>query len=185
MAITALVLSALYGTVTRAAGARERATRGAERMAAARGLLLRVAEELDGALAAREPGSPDRFVVTAPPDGGVPWSSLRLAAMTGDEARVVSYRVEPARTGPAGVPSGVLVRRAASRFAPPEMREPPGVAALTGVKLFRVRCFDGTAWTSAWTVPGLPRAVEVAVGVDDGAGGTEELATTVTLPLGS
>ena len=181
LAITALVLSALYGTVTRAAGARERATRGAERMAAARGLLLRVAEELDGAVTAREPGSADRFVVTAPPDGGAAWSSLRLAAVTGDETRVVSYRVEPAKTGPAGV----LVRRAASRFAPPDTREPPGVAALTGVKLFRVRCFDGTAWTSAWTVPGLPRAVEVAVGVDDGAGGTEELATTVTLPLGS
>ena len=181
LAISALVLSALYGAMTRAAAARDRATRGAERMAAARALLVRIAEELEGALGSEEPGTPDRFVVAPPPDPGAPWSSLRMASLTGDETRVLSYRVEPATAGR----GAVLIRRAASRFAPPDAPEPSGVAAVADVKLFRVRCFDGTAWTSVWTAPGLPRAVEVALGIDDGAGGTEELATTVTLPRGS
>jgi hypothetical protein len=180
LAITALVLSALSAAMSRAAAARERATRAASRTAAARALLLRIGAELDGALDAREPGGADRFVVAAPTDPGPPWSTLRVASMVGDEARILSYRVEPENAG-----RGVLVRRTASRFAPPDTREPAGVAALAGVKLFRVRCFDGTAWRPSWTAPGLPRAVEVTLGVDDGANGTEELATTVTLPLGS
>ncbi len=175
-----LVLSALYGTVARAAAARARATRAAERTAALRGLLLRIADELDGAVAGTLPGAPDRFVVAAPPDPGSPWSALRLASVAGDETRILSYRVEPAAAG-----RGILVRRAASRFAAPDTHEPAGVAALADVKVFRVRCFDGTAWKAAWTTPGLPRAVEVTLGVDDGAGGTEELATTVMLPMGS
>jgi hypothetical protein len=175
-----LVLSALYGTVARAAAARARATRAAERTAALRGLLLRIADELDGAVAGTLPGAPDRFVVAAPPDAGPPWSALRLASVAGDETRILSYRVEPGAAG-----RGLLVRRAASRFAAPDTHEPAGVAALADVKVFRVRCFDGTSWKVTWTTPGLPRAVEVTLGVDDGAGGTEELATMVTLPMGS
>ncbi|HYR97322.1 MAG TPA: prepilin-type N-terminal cleavage/methylation domain-containing protein, partial [Candidatus Binatus sp.] len=134
LAISALVLSALYGAMTRAAAARDRATRGAERMAAARALLVRIAEELEGALGAEQPGTPDRFVVAPPPDPGAPWSSLRMASLTGDETRILSYRVEPATPGR----GAVLVRRAASRFAPPDAPEPFGVAAVAHVKLFRV-----------------------------------------------
>ena len=47
-----------------------------------------------------------------------------------------------------------------------------------------MRCFDGGEWKAAWTAPALPHAVELAVGVDDGAGGALELTTAVTLPLG-
>jgi len=51
------------------------------------------------------------------------------------------------------------------------------------VRTFRVRCFDGSEWKAAWTLPALPRVVELAVGVDDGAGGALELTTAVALPL--
>ena len=114
-----------------------------------------------------------------PADGAPPWSELRLATAAGDDVWLVAYRVEVAASGP-----GVLVRREGGRFAPPDAPEPAGAAALAGVRTFRVRCFDGGEWKAAWTAPALPRAVELALGVDDGAGGALELTTAVTLPLG-
>jgi type II secretion system protein J len=177
LAIAAVVLSALYGAVARASVARERATRSAERVSTARTLLLRLASELEAATTLAEPGSEERFVVaTAPPDA-LPWSTLRFATRDGrrtaaDEVRLVAYRVAP---------SGALERREALRFPPPDAREPDGLTVLEGIRLFRVRCFDGSAWRDQWTVPLLPRAVEIAIGVDDGAGGTDELVTRVAL----
>ena len=179
LAISALVLVALYGAVVRAAVARERTARTAERITKARMLLLRIAGEVEGAVVPGAPGAPERFIVVAPADGAPPWWELRLASAAGDDVRLVGYRVEAAASGP-----GVLVRREGGRFAPPDAREPAGAAALAGVRTFRVRCFDGGEWKPAWTAPALPRAVELAVGVDDGAGGVEELTTAVTLPLG-
>jgi len=178
LAIAALVLTAVYGAVTRAAEARERGTRRAERLATSRTLLLRIAGEIEGALAA-----PERFVVAPPPDEGPPWSALRFATFAGGprtpgDVSLVAYRVEPTGT------TAALVRRSATRFAPADAPEPPGLAVLEGVTAFRVRCFDGDAWTPAWRAPGLPRAVEVVIDIDDGTGGVEELATTVTLPGG-
>ena len=176
LAISGLILVALYGVVVRAAAARERATRTAARISGARTLLLRIAGEVEGALA---PGAPERFIVVAPDEGKPPWSELRLATAAGDDVRLVAYRVEAAASGP-----GVLVRREGGRFAPADAPEPKGAAALAGVRTFRVRCFDGGEWKAAWTAPALPRAVELALGVDDGAGGALELTTAVTLPLG-
>jgi len=178
LAIAGLVLVALYGAVVRAGVARERTARSAERIARARSLLLRMASEVEGALAPDGPGAPERFVVVAPLEGRPPWWELRLATARGDDLQLVGYRVEAGGPGP-----GVLERRAGARFAPPDSREPAGVAALAGVRTFRVRCFDGSAWRSAWTAPALPRAVELALGVDDGAGGVEELTTAVTPAL--
>jgi prepilin-type N-terminal cleavage/methylation domain-containing protein len=189
LAIGALILAALHGAIMGAAAARERTAERAERTAAGRTVLLGIARELEAASPARawtvpgseEPAMPallplDRFVAVSAPHGGPPWSELRFATVAGGDLRLVAYRIEPA---------GRLVRRAVSRFAAPDAAEPPGVPALGGVRLFRVRCFDGRAWRSAWTAPGLPRAVELALGIDDGAGGVVELATTVALPLGA
>ena len=179
LAISALVLVALYGGVVRAAAVRERATRTADRITKARTLLLRIAGEVEGALAPGAPGAPERFIVVAPDEGKPPWSELRLATAAGDDVRLVAYRVEAAASG-----AGVLVRREGGRFAPADAPEPKGAAALAGLRTFRVRCFDGGEWKAAWTAPALPHAVELAVGVDDGAGGALELTTAVTLPLG-
>src|SRR5439155_13423892 len=139
--ISALVLVALYGAVVRAAAARERTARSAERVTRARTVLLRVAGEVEGALVPGAPGAPERFIVVAPVEGKPPWSELRLAMAAGDDVRLVAYRVEAAASGP-----GVLVRREGGRFAPPDAPEPKGAAALAGVRTFRVRCFDGGAW---------------------------------------
>ena len=179
LAISGLVLVALYGAVVRAAVARERTVRSAERVTKARTVLLRMAGEVEGALVPGAPGAPERFIVVAPADGAPAWSELRLASAAGDDVRLIAYRVEAAASGP-----GVLVRREGGRFAPPDAPEPAGAAALAGVRTFRVRCFDGGEWKAAWTAPALPRAVELALGVDDGAGGALELTTAVTPPLG-
>jgi len=178
LAVSALVLVALYGAVVRAGVVRERAGRSAERLTKARMLLLRIAGEVEGAVRPGAPGAPERFIVVAPADGGPPWWELRLATAASDDVRLLAYRVEAPAAGP-----GVLVRREGGRFAPPDAPEPAGTPALAGVRTFRVRCFDGSEWKAAWTLPALPRVVELAVGVDDGAGGALELTTAVALPL--
>jgi prepilin-type N-terminal cleavage/methylation domain-containing protein len=178
LAVSALVLGALYAAVGATVTTRARATERAERSAAERSVLVTLAHELEAALApdptAAAAVSPFRFVVVAPPADGTPWSQLRFATDAPDDVRLVGYRVEDGR----------LVRRTASRFAPPDDPEPAGATALNAVRAFRIRAFDGTDWKTSWTAPGLPRAVEVTLGVDDGAGGVLELATAVTLPLG-
>ena len=175
LAVTALVLTALYGALVRVAAARTRTTERAERMASSRTLLLRIAHEVEAAVRSSEPGSPERFVVVAPVAGASPWSELRFATA---DAMLVAYRVAGAGRGP-----GTLVRTATSRFTPPDLGAPAGVTVLPQVAGFRVRCFDGAEWRSAWTVPGLPRAVELTLAVDDGAGGADELGTTVVVPV--
>jgi prepilin-type N-terminal cleavage/methylation domain-containing protein len=176
LAITALVLTALWGAVARAAAARRRTEERAERTALARGVLLRVAGELAGAVAASDPAAPERFVVVPPADGLPGWSELRFATA---RAELVAYRVQAE-----SATRGVLVRRAASRFAPPDAGEPAPVALLAPIRTFGVRCFDGAEWRRSWSVPGVPRAVELTLAVDDGAGGTDVLTTSVALPLG-
>ena len=175
LAVGALVLVALYGAVTRAAVTRARVIRRAARTTATRTVLLRIAQEVEGALPVPAPGAPERFVVVPPEDGRPPWSELRFAATGDDGVDLVRYRVDP---------PGRLTRGAASRFAPPDTPEPEGVTLLDGLRLFRVRCFDGAVWRAVWTAPQLPHAIELALGVDDGAGGVEELTTAVSLPLG-
>jgi prepilin-type N-terminal cleavage/methylation domain-containing protein len=171
LGITALVLAALYGAVTRGAMARERVSARAERLAAGRAALVQLTDEVEAALAPRDPAGPERFVVSAAPEPGPAWSALRFVTMAGARsARAVAYRIE----------QGTLVRREASRFAPPDTPEPPGRPLLTGVRTFQVRCFDGAVWRTAWTIGVLPVAIEVTLATDDDA----DLSTTVTLPLG-
>jgi general secretion pathway protein J len=169
LAITALVLSALASAVLRTASARERVTRTADRLSSERIALLGIAAALE---AARPAGDAPEFGVDPPPDGASPWSALRLlAGGPTDDVRRIGYRVA----------SGVLVRREAARLAPPDAT-PTDVAVLDAVTLFRVRCFDGQTWATSWASTDLPQAVEVTLAVDDGAGGSDELATTVVLP---
>ena len=174
LAVTVLVLTALYGALGRAATARTRATERAERMAASRTLLLRIAHEVEAAVGSSAPASPERFVVVAPGPGEPPWAELRFATA---DAMLVAYRVAAGEDR-----TGTLLRTATSRFTPADSGTPAAVAVLPRVVGFRVRCFDGAEWRTAWTVPGLPRAVELAFAVDDGAGGTDELGTTIVVP---
>ena len=171
LAITALVVSALASAVLRTASAREHATRSADRLASERSALLGITAALE---AARRADDDAAFAVDPPADAASPWSALRLlAAGSSDDVRRVGYRVA----------SGVLVRREAPRLAPADAT-PPDVPVLDAVTLFRIRCFDGTTWTPLWASADLPRAVEVTLAVDDGAGGSDELSATIMLPAG-
>jgi len=186
LAIAAVVLAALSGATVRARAARTAAVARSDRLGAGRSLLVRLAAELE---AACRPGPGERFVLEPPADGAPPWSSLRFpTAARGPAAgwtpagdtSVVSYRVD-AVPGRPGV--GTLVRREA--LAPVPASEPPAVPMLAGVRALRMRCLDGGGWHSVWQGDELPRAVEIAIGQDDGHGGTEELTTAVALQAAS
>ncbi|TMB52191.1 MAG: hypothetical protein E6J56_16815 [Deltaproteobacteria bacterium] len=155
-------------------------------LGAGRSLLVRLAAELE---AARRPGPGERFVLEPPADGAPPWSSLSFptaargpaaGSTPAGDTSVVSYRVD-AVAGRPGV--GTLVRREA--LAPVPASEPPAVPMLAGVRALRMRCLDGGGWHSVWQGDELPRAVEIAIGQDDGHGGTEELTTAVALQAAS
>jgi hypothetical protein len=142
-------------------------------MGGARTLLLRLAAELEAARPPDPGAAPsfERFAVE-PPERDRPWARLRLATGAPGDEHVVAYAGALDRARP---DTGVLVRS----DGPPGAPEPPGYVVLEGVRAFRVRCFDGTAWHAA-CADRLPRAVEVVVGIEDGHGGVEELAITVT-----
>lgn len=178
LACATIVLTALYGAVLRTTAAEQRATAHADRVAAARGALLILASELEAAPASdRVP----EFRVTAA--DGAPWQSLRFVtgargpAVAADDLPVVEYRIVPD-----GAARGALVRVETPRLGAPAAsgEEPPPL--VDAVRRLQIRCFDGRTWSSTWHETALPRAVEVALGVDDGAGGVDEVATTVTIP---
>ena len=179
LACTAVVLAALYGAVLRTAQADQRTTAHADRVATARGALLVLASELEAVPASdRTP----EFRVSAAADGA-PWQSLRFVtgargpAVGADDLPVVEYRVVPDNAS-----RGMLVRVVTPRLGAPAAPRDDPPPLVDAVRRLQVRCFDGRTWSSTWQAAALPRAVEVALGVDDGAGGVEEVATTVTLP---
>ncbi|MFN8542624.1 MAG: type II secretion system protein GspJ [Candidatus Binatia bacterium] len=177
LALTALVLTAAYAAVVRTADARTRATARAERLGAARAVLVVLVRELEAALAPHGAGTPVPLVVAASPDGG--GSRLRFVTvapsgpdvMPGGDERMVSYTLEPA--------AGRLVRREALPFTPPDAPEPRGTVLLDGVRGFVVRCRDGRGWHADWTAENLPRAAEVTLLLD----GEAPLAATAVLAL--
>jgi len=174
-----IVLAALYGAVLRTTIADARASARADRTSGARSALLAIATELTAARVPTDVGG-ERLVVGAPPDGGPAWQTLRFAtgargpALSADDLPVVEYRIVTDATG-----SGTLMRSETPRLAPAAGSEPAPM--VESVRAFRVRCSDGRSWATAWSSPVLPRAVEIVLEVDDGAGGTQSVATTVTV----
>ena len=178
LAITAVILAALGEVVLHTATARTRATAAADRTGAGRTVLLRLAREIEAAVPPVAPGADaagERLVVDTPADRGAS-STLRFVTLGppatpgASDLHALTYarEVDPQRPDTA-----VLVRRAGSSAAAQTM--------LTGIRRFRVRCFDGGAWHDGWERGPLPRAVEVEVDLDDGAGGVTPLTTTVTV----
>jgi len=181
LGITALVLTALYGALGRAAVARERGIRSVDRTATVQAVLLRVAHEIEAAIPPGDVAASDRFTVGRGREEAAPWWSLRFASWVGGgDGRALAYRVDPAQDPSA---AGVLVRRATSRFAPPERDGGQPAVLLDRVRAFRIRCFDGERWRASWKEPTLPRAVEISIAVEDDTGAADEVSTTVTLPV--
>src|SRR5262245_380944 len=185
LSLTVVVLSGVYTAVVRAADARTRAVARGERDAAARAALLAIAAEVEAALAPDPSGLARRFVVTAPRDQ-TPWGELRFAAVPrGDpvpsaagDARDLVYRVEGAP------PAGTVARREASPFAPAD-GEPAHAPLVDGVRRFTIRCLDENGWHDTWDRSALPRAVEVALEVEDGGVHTTALRIVATPALGA
>jgi type II secretory pathway pseudopilin PulG len=166
LAATVIVLTGLAGTVLGARAARARTSAAAERTGALRTAVLRLAAEIDAARALEivppAPGAP----LGAPtlrlgdgPGGGVVWG-IRSDAAAGGDPVLARDPIDCTATAPAGLP------------------------IVSAVRVFRLRAFDGTAWSAEWPAGRLPRAVEVTVGVADRTGAVVELGTVVRLPLG-
>src|SRR5262245_9823175 len=185
LSLTAVVLTGVYTAVVRAADARTRAVARGERDAAARAALLAIAAEIEAALAPDPASLARRFVVTAPRDQ-TPWGELRFAAVPrGDvvpsaagDARDLVYRIEGAP------PAGTLARREASVFAPADGESVPA-SLVGGVRRFTIRCLDDDGWHDTWNRAALPRAVEVALEVEDGGAHTTALRIVATPALGA
>jgi type II secretory pathway pseudopilin PulG len=170
LALTALLLGTLSRSLAGAARSRSAAGAESDRISAARTVLLRLAAEIETAVP--ETG------VAVDRELGEDSPRLRITTLvrSDPDRRSISYEVD--RT------MGVLVRRERAAPAPDDDPQPEPLAVLGGVRRLAVRCFDGTEWRAQWDADVLPRAVELALGVDDGAGGVEELATTITVALG-
>ena len=173
LALTALVLGALSRSVGGAARSRAAATAEADRLSAARTVLLRLASEVEAATGEAA------IALEDDPDAG---PRLRVTTMVRTDAagapasdrRTIAYEVDAA--------AATLVRREWSAPRPAEDAEP--LAVLAGVRRLGVRCADRDEWRRRWDASALPRAVELTLAVDDGAGGVEALATTATVALG-
>ncbi len=161
LTVTAIVLAALGQVVLGTATARTRATAASDRIGSARTVLVRMAREVEAALAG------EQFVVEPPPTPGTS-SQLRFVTVTppgvpgGIDLRAVAYAVPP----------GLATLTRASR----DTRS--GQPVLDGVRRFTVRCFDGTTWHDAWPPGALPRAVALGLELEHEA---TPLTTTVTV----
>ena len=177
LALTALVLGALSRSLAGATRSRTAATAESDRLSAVRTVLLRLAAELEAATG-------EAGIAVEPEDELSPAAGSRLRVTTivrsepgptpASDRRSVAYEVDH--------DTGALVRRERSAPRPADTVEP--LVVLAGVRALSVRCSDGSEWRPRWDATALPRAVEVALAVDDGAGGVERLATTVAPALG-
>jgi prepilin-type N-terminal cleavage/methylation domain-containing protein len=136
LAITALVLAALAGTVTASLRARDVAAARQGRVATAQAVLLHLEREL----------------AASAPDGFTLGPTLAFST-AGDAEERLAY----ARRGDA------LVRRAAPRFALADGAATPLVA---GVTRFDARALVGGDWTTAWNHAEPPRAIAIELVVD-------------------
>ena len=177
LALTALVLGALSRSLAGAARSRTAATVESNRLSAARTVLLRLAAELEAATG-------EAGIAVEPEDELSPaaGSRLRVTAVVrsdpgptpASDRRAITYAVDH--------DAGVLVRREQAAPRPADAVEP--LAVLAAVRGLSVRCSDGSEWRTRWNSTALPRAVELVLSVDDGAGSVERLATTVAPALG-
>jgi prepilin-type N-terminal cleavage/methylation domain-containing protein len=156
LAITALILAALSGTIGRTARAHGAATNGAQRIAMARAVLLRLGQELEAA----DPGQ--RLLLVR--DGGLRFGTFGR----GDgEPLFVAYDLDPV--------VGTLVRRQAP--ARGRVEQQAGLTLLAGIGAFRARVLDTEGWHREWQADTLPLAVEIGLRQGD-----EDLAVRVALP---
>ncbi len=167
---------------------RDRAEAAVRSSSAARITLLRLSEELSGALAENEerlrfslvdrtfdaPASELRFATTG---------ARRVQAGARDPVEIVRYYLErdPDRPG-----SMLLMKQQLPSMAAPGV-EPVTMVVLEDVRSFQAEVLpSGGAWAPQLDpTPRVPRAVRLTLAIDDGTSTPAQYRTTITLPMGA
>lgn len=191
ISILGILFAAQVGPFQQTIASRDAAETQIEKTAAARTTLVRLAEELTGAIP--EDAEAGRFALVDR-SFDYPSSELRFATtaarrMRGDRIDPVSfvhYRVEQSPWDPT---DRVLVKEQLPSVAAPGV-EPASAIILEGVHGFEVEALPGgsRAWTPSWTAEDsrekLPRALRLAIALRDETGNPDVYRMTVTLPMG-
>jgi hypothetical protein len=211
VAILGIVLTTVYGVLSRAIIAKNHSEERAELYAAGRETVLRIADEIEGALPPTA-GNNCIFVGT-PGNGRVPTDSVLFVSVVrhdypGTQNRggraLVSYSLDPVESTP-----GLFALRRQEQLliepapdettddsgAPPPPPQPLAAYILDQVAGLRFRYLDPQSggWVDRWDTSGpvapdavpptLPGAVEVRLFIADEEGGIHDFGTIVDLPL--
>lgn len=191
IAILGILFAAQVGPFQQTLASRDAAEQQIEATAAARTTLVRLAEELTGAIPEDAEGG--RFALVDR-SFDYPSSDLRFATtaarrMRGDRVDPVSwvrYRVDQSPWDPR---DRVLIKEQLPSVAAPGV-EPASAIILEGVHGFEVEALPGgnQPWTPSWTAEGsrekLPRALRLSIALADEGGRPDVYRITVTLPMG-
>ena len=190
VAVVAILVLIQVGPFQQTIVSRDRAEAQVERVTGARLALLRIAEELSGAVGIDDertrfslvdqtfdqPASDLRFATTG---------ARRVTAGPQDSVEIVRYFLErdPDR------PSSMLLLKEQLPSIAAEGVEPTAMVVLENVRTFRAEVLPDPrgAWSPTWQANGaqVPRAVRLELSLNDGEAGSTAYRTTVTLPLGA
>ncbi|MFQ5665100.1 MAG: prepilin-type N-terminal cleavage/methylation domain-containing protein [Candidatus Binatia bacterium] len=210
--ILGLVLLSVYGVLSRALLAKEHAEEQADLYASGREVVLRIADEIEGAL----PPTAGRYIgfIGIPGSSRVPTDAVQFGvvihrlfgASRGRGGRaLVSYSLDPLQNAPnlfALRRQEELLTEPAAEDGDPQAGEEDAPAVPAAVASYiadqvaglRLRYLDPETgeWVDSWDTTaerpgqgprGLPGAVEVTVFLADDAGGVHDFGTIVDLPL--
>lgn len=169
VAITSLVLMAIYGVFASVDGARRRLTNDSEAYHRARVIFDRIGREVRGAYL--KPGNLDTYLQGGGGDRREPYLTLTTTATTpqGDGGGLSQVRYEWLEDAENAKETLVLTRRESGTRQPEESgRE--GYRLATGIEEVWLRFHDGTDWKGDWDSrsQGPPKRVEIAMRIRSG-----------------
>lgn len=169
VAITSLVLMAIYGVFASVDGARRRLTNDSEAYHRARVIFDRIGREVRGAYL--KPGSLDTYLEGRGGDRREPYLTLTTTATTpqGDGGGLSQVRYEWLEDAENAKETLVLTRRE-SGTRQPEKNGREGYRLAVGIEEVWLRFHDGTEWKDDWDSrsQGPPKRVEIAMRIRSG-----------------
>ena len=188
VAIAAIVLTAVYGVFSGVSSAKTRLEADSEAYHRARIVFDRLGRELRGAVPIG--GSDGKGVFRAGREGsGRPFLELTTTAVAqqGTVAAtgiaLVRYSLAEDRERPQG--QEVLLRSERSALQSDAATADAGLMRLVpGIELWQLRFFTGSEWRDDWDAgqSGLPRLVELSLGIVDAEGRSHRFASAFELP---
>ncbi|WP_432821139.1 type II secretion system protein GspJ [Trichloromonas sp.] len=164
VAITSMVLLAVYGVFASVSGAKQRLETDGEAYHRARVLFDRIGRELRSAYV--KPSGTDTFFRGGHSNNGHPYLTLTTTAVTPQSnARgiaVVHYELIEDHEVKAG--NKVLMRQETSPLNPAAQNQ-PGYRLAPGIEEMSIRFYNGDNWQDEWdsSSQGLPQLVEIAM----------------------